>query len=368
LIVTAGSGISGFSGGLIPPTPTSLSGTSSTAKLYLNYTNKIQSLSPDIESVFAVVQQSGFIQDGNKVIQINGGMIGANFSAYAAAYGETFKAQTGSIPLNPTDEEVVIGQRVYDPENNGTVFAHVNDEVTLIWTNTTQLPYTNQTYTAKVAAVLPSIGGFSIIGPSDRDVYIPIDQARAFFGTDEVSSITVILKSSDNSTVSNVSKLITDCFANQVSVTSAAAVSSIVTTLTTTLDLFLGGVAAISLFVAGIGIMNIMIVSLIERTREIGVLKALGMKSGSVLRIFLYESVIIGTIGAIVGIILGWILSNAVTLALSASSAGLKISPILTPEVALLALGFGVCVSVMFALYPAWRASKLRPVEALRYE
>jgi putative ABC transport system permease protein len=135
--------------------------------------------------------------------------------------------------------------------------------------------------------------------------------------------------------------------------------------------LFLGGIAAISLLVAGIGIMNIMIVSLIERTREIGILKALGMKSRTVLTIFLGESVIIGLIGAVIGIVLGWILAS-VTARVLASGAfgggGFTITPLLTPEVLVGALAFGVGVSVIFALYPAWRASKLKPVEALRYE
>jgi putative ABC transport system permease protein len=124
--------------------------------------------------------------------------------------------------------------------------------------------------------------------------------------------------------------------------------------------------------VAGIGIMNIMIVSLIERTREIGILKALGMKSRTVLTIFLGESVIIGLMGAIIGIVLGWILANVTATVLGSgafgSGAGFTITPLLTPEVLLGALGFGVGVSVVFALYPAGRASKLKPVEALRYE
>jgi putative ABC transport system permease protein len=136
--------------------------------------------------------------------------------------------------------------------------------------------------------------------------------------------------------------------------------------------LFLVGIAAISLLVAGIGIMNIMIVSLIERTREIGILKALGMKSRTVLSVFLCESVIIGLIGAVVGIVLGWVLANGVAAVLSTgifgSSSSLSITPMLTPEVLLGALGFGIGVSIIFALYPAWRASKLKPVDALRYE
>jgi putative ABC transport system permease protein len=126
--------------------------------------------------------------------------------------------------------------------------------------------------------------------------------------------------------------------------------------------------------------MNIMIVSLMERTREIGILKALGMKSRTVLLIFLCESVIIGLIGAVVGIASGWGLANVVAIFLgrggifmgggnqSPGTGGLTITPVLTPLVFLGALAFGVGVSVIFAIYPAWRASKLKPVEALRYE
>ena len=110
LVITAGKngfGASGVlsSGSLIPSAPTSLSGTASAPKLYVNYTNEIQALSPDIESVVAVVQQSGFIQNGDKVIQINGGIVAVNFSEYINTYGDTFKAKSGTIPLTPSDTE-----------------------------------------------------------------------------------------------------------------------------------------------------------------------------------------------------------------------------------------------------------------------
>jgi putative ABC transport system permease protein len=118
--------------------------------------------------------------------------------------------------------------------------------------------------------------------------------------------------------------------------------------------------------------MNIMIVSLIERTREIGILKALGMKSRTVLTIFLGESVIIGLMGAVIGIVAGWFLAIVTASVLGSGvfggGGGFMITPLLTPEVLIGALGFGIGVSVIFALYPAWRASKLKPVEALRYE
>jgi putative ABC transport system permease protein len=346
-------------------------GSSSSAPLYVNYTDQINALSPDIVTSLAVIQKSGYIQNGSGVIMQVSTFVGVNFSQYASAYPTTFVAASGSIPLNPSDNEVVVGARVSDPRLNGTLFVQTNDDVIITWTNNTIAPFVNETYTAHVSAMLERIGGFGLGGPSDTGVYIPLSQAEKFFGSDQADEIIVKLKNSDAAMVNSTSKAITEYFGNQVSVISATAVQSLLSSIFSTVSLFLGGIAAISLLVAGIGIMNIMIVSLIERTREIGILKALGMKSRTVLHIFLTESVIIGLIGAIIGIISGWVLANVVALFLGRGGligSALTIRPVLTPEVLLGALAFGVGISVIFALYPAWRASKLKPVDALRYE
>jgi putative ABC transport system permease protein len=346
-------------------------GTSTSAPLYVNYTAQINSLSTKISTSLAIIQKSGYIENSSGYTRIVSSILGVDFSQYADAYPTTFISASGSIPLNPSDTDVVIGARVSDPRLNNTVFIGANAEINLTWTNNTRVPFVNETYTANVVAVLERIGGFGLGGPSDTAVYVPLSQAEKFFGTDQADMIIVKLKSSDPATVEATSKTITDYFGNQVSVISSTAVQSLLTTIFSTISVFLGGIAAISLLVAGIGIMNIMIVSLIERTREIGILKALGMKSRTVLYIFLTESVIIGLIGAAVGIISGWALANAVSLFLGRGGiigSALTITPILTPEVLLGALAFGVGISVVFALYPAWRASKLKPVDALRYE
>jgi putative ABC transport system permease protein len=346
------------------------SSSSSGFNLYVNYTDQIDALSPDIVSSFAVIQRTGYVETGNVNYPVT--IYGVNFSQYAQQFSKTFIAASGTIPLNPADNQTVVGSRVNDPGQNGTLLFNAGDNVGIVWTNGTTLPVINETYTAQVSGVLQKVGGFGIGGPSDEGVYIPLTQAESFFGTNQCDSIIVRLNSSDNATITNVSKAITDHFGGQVSVVSSTAVLSLLSTVFSTIQLFLGGIAAISLLVAGIGIMNIMIVSLIERTREIGILKALGMKSRTVLTIFLGESVIIGLIGAIIGIVLGWILANITARVLGSGvfggGGGFKITPLLTPEVLVGALAFGVGISVIFALYPAWRASKLKPVEALRYE
>jgi putative ABC transport system permease protein len=219
--------------------------------------------------------------------------------------------------------------------------------------------------------VIQEIGGFSFVGPSDQGVYIPISKAQSFFGTEQASMIIVQLKDSDKATIDQATKAITAYFKDQVNVISPNSVIDLLTTIVNILGLFVAGIAGISLLVAGIGIMNIMIVSLIERTREIGILKALGMKSRTVLSIFLAESLIIGLIGGILGIIAGWGLARVVAVIVERMfqvGSGLTLNPVFTPEVLLGALAFGIGVSVIFALYPAWRASKLKPVDALRYE
>lgn len=347
-------------------------GASSSFKLYLNYTDVITSLSPDVVGSFATVVQSGYMKVGDTVRYLPG-VAGLDFAEFAEIYSTTFVAADGILPLNPGEDEIVVGARVCDPQLNGTKFVEAGDEVTLVWVNATTLPVTNSSYVGRVAAVLSVIGDFGIAGPSDYGVYIPLSRAESFFGTDEAHAIIVRLKDSDNATVTAVSEAITDYFGDQVEVISSAAVIDLVSETVSTTSLFLGGVAAISLLVAGIGIMNIMIVSLIERTREIGILKALGMKSRTVLAIFLSEAVIVGLVGAVSGIGLGWLLANVASRVFVgssqvASSGGFVITPVLTPTVLLGALGFGIVVSVVFALYPAWRASKLKPVEALRYE
>ena len=341
--------------------------------LDINSTSEIDALSPLITSSMAVIDRAGFVDaDG---LNSSATFYGVDFNQYAMHYSTTFIAASGTVPTNPTNNDIVVGARIVDPQENGTKLFNVGDNVGIIWTNATTFTTTglivNETYSAQVTGVLQKEGGFGFGGPSDNGVYMPLSQAESFFGTNQCDYIIVTLKDSSNATITSVSKLITDHFDGQVTVISSTAVLSLLSTIFGTIQLFLGGIAAISLLVAGIGIMNIMIVSLIERTREIGILKALGMKSRTVLSVFLGESAIIGVMGAFLGILAGWILAN-ITSRLLATGAfggtGFKVTPLLTPEVFAGSLVFGIGISIIFAMYPAWRASKLKPVDALRYE
>ena len=128
---------------------------------------------------------------------------------------------------------------------------------------------------------------------------------------------------------------------------------------------FLGSVAAISLIVGGIGIMNIMLVSVTERTREIGIRKAVGATQQDILVQFLAEAMILTNLGGLMGILFGLAITSAVS---SVDIGGLTLDPVVEIDSVLLALGFSSLIGIVFGLYPARHAARLNPIEALRYE
>lgn len=137
-------------------------------------------------------------------------------------------------------------------------------------------------------------------------------------------------------------------------------------TITNVLTIFLGGIAAISLLVGGIGIMNIMLVSVTERTREIGLRKAIGARRRDILIQFLTESSLLSMFGGLIGIGLGWLIAFAVGLVAAANNT--ELVPAVGLDAILLATLFSTAVGLFFGIYPANRAANLEPVEALRYE
>jgi putative ABC transport system permease protein len=347
--------------------------------LYLNDTDTLEDID-HVESVVPLIVKTVQVEIGNETTPLT--VSGVDYQDYASVYDE-FEAERGTIPKEYENNVSVVGNSLYNPWDNGTYLYDVGDNLTLIWNYREGTTFIENRINTTVKAVLPEIGSFSIGGgPTDTGIYLPLEQFTEIFDTEEVNSFIVILDDDSQETINQVSEDIEDAFFDKVSVTSAKESIETIESAFGTIEVFLGAIAGISLIVAGIGIMNIMIVSVMERTREIGIIKSLGMKNRTILAIFLAESLLIGLIGSIGGIFTGWLLSNLFGRIIGGGGfappgagggggiggGGFNIVPVLGIDLVLQALFFGVLVSVIFGLYPAWRASRLPPVEALRYE
>ena len=216
-----------------------------------------------------------------------------------------------------------------------------------------------QKYT--VIGVLAARG--SVFGQdADNTVVVPITAAQQQFGITNVNAIYVSAKKPEFvpqvKSIANkilLSHLTVDDFTLQTQEQTLSTINSIISVLT----IALGGIAAISLLVGGIGVMNIMLVSVTERTREIGLRKAIGARRQDILAQFLLEAVMLSLFGGGVGILLGVGASILVSYFFIS---------VVTPWSVILAFGFSIAVGIIFGIAPALRASKLNPIEALRFE
>ncbi len=221
----------------------------------------------------------------------------------------------------------------------------------------------------KVIGITKAKGGTGFSNPDDT-IYIPISAAAKFLAGNTYVS-TIYVQASESSILADVQQQITELLLVRhkisnpqladFSTVNQADIVATASAVTGTFTILLAAIAGISLLVGGIGIMNMMLTTVTERTREIGLRKAIGARKTDISVQFLAESIMLTFMGGVLGVLLGWLISLAVTV-----FAGINTSISLSSV--LLAFGVSAGIGIVFGYYPARRAAGLNPIEALRYE
>jgi len=203
--------------------------------------------------------------------------------------------------------------------------------------------------------------GGTLSGDQDNQIYMPTTTAQRLLGSKELSSIIIKAVNADNVDLvkAKTQQTLRPAFGDEFTVFTQEQTLGILSSLLGTLTVMLAGIAGISLLVGGIGIMNIMLVSVSERTREIGIRKAVGARTYDILSQFVIEAVLLSVAGGMIGIAIGWLGSAALTRWVPTEVTWWAVA---------LAFFFSAAVGIFFGVYPAWKASRLDPIVALRYE
>ncbi len=315
-----------------------------------------------------------------------------NVDAVAPNYSTNFQVVVGSENMNSSvsgvtpeyweveNLEIASGTFFYEAEyQRGTKVAVIGSNVKeTLFVNTSPIGQRMRMsgLIVTVIGVLESEGG-GIPGMSADDaIYIPLTamqqavaQPRTAQGEKVISSIalTATEEKLAEQVVEDTTSLLRDRHRlgpgvdDDFRIMSTQEMAEMMTETTETLTLLLGAVAAISLLVGGIGVMNIMLVSVLERTREIGIRKALGAREQDIWMQFLVEAALLTFTGGIIGVILGWGISAFINLTD-------VITTVVSIDIVILAVSVAVGIGLFFGFYPAWNASRLNPIEALRSE
>ncbi|MCX8188748.1 MAG: ABC transporter permease [Nitrososphaeria archaeon] len=328
---------------------------------------------PGVENIVPVVSAQMRLAKANEMVQVS--IIGVDSIGLQTLLGE-IKLLDGEIYSPSATPLAVVGNSIAFSSTQQTQEVYVGQPIIL----EQQLGTSSRRITLQVTGVLDKYGASAFLS-IDNSIFVPIEYAMNIFNRRTYSYIIVKANSVEN--VNTVSEYLTTIYGRGINILNVQQITQAVSTIIGFFSVLLGSVAAISLSVAGLGIMNIMLVSVYERTKEIGLLKAIGFKDRNILIIFLSEALIIGIIGGILGLVAGAAASQIVPTLIStyftssASTSGaigaqgiasFTYTPIISLDLVGIALLTAISVSVFSGLYPAWRASKMEPIKALRYE
>ena len=260
------------------------------------------------------------------------------------------------------------GRYLQPGDSNTVVIGYSLAHDTFLQQITLNRPITIGSKTFKVVGIFAKSGGF---GGGDNAVYMPADQARDVITESLSRNIfnSIMVKVADQAKANKIAddiiqKLMQSRHVNtrtrDFTVTAFASIQQQISSITQAISLFLAAIAAVSLLVGAVGIANTMFMSVMERTRQIGLLKALGATDNEVMKVFIMESGLFGFVGGVIGIICGILISVLISV--------IGLSAVVTPQLLVFALAFSVFVGVLSGVAPARSAAKMNPVDALRFE
>jgi putative ABC transport system permease protein len=296
-------------------------------------------------------------------------LIGVDTSALFTMYKQ-LSLYSGSLPDSYDASAAAVGYSIAFPTGS-------SDQLTLNQMISITLGGSSSGSLTFLVKGIFSEYGRVLFSDIDATVFISLQSAQILLKTQYFSGLYVITNTAGD--VTTVQEEIESYYGTNVRVMNAGSMVSSVESITSQMTVFLGSIGAVSLFVAAVGITNTMFVSVMERTREIGILKALGYKPKQIMGMFLSEAALSGVVGGVGGTILGYVLSFILGGSLSmfggfgmggrpGQTSSTTFTPVFTPELVAFSLLFPIGIAVLAGLYPAWRASRMNAVVALKYE
>ncbi len=332
------------------------------SQLDVNYVNTI----PGVIAAYPYYRYPIFINSGGTSLLAT--LIGVDLNSLPILYNGLTVVE-GNMPVLGDTTGAVVGWSIANPIS-GTPL-NVNQMITM---TVGGISSKSQSYAVLATGILQQYGT-ALFANIDDSVFISFQAAQYLAKTQYFSGIYVVVDNTDD--VANVQDTMTTYYNQNVRVISSGQILSFIEGITSSLTLFLAGIGAVSLFIATVGIVNTMYVSVTERTREIGIMKAIGYRPKEIMTMFLSEAVLTGVIGAFCGLGVGYALSFLMGGMLSGFGGGLPggggpggitIQPMFSNDLIIFSLVFPIILATLAGLFPAWRGSRMNAVAALRYD
>lgn len=315
---------------------------------------------PNVVAVYPYYQYPASVVNGGETLQAT--VVGITLSSLPILY-QGLSVAEGAIPPSGSTTSGVLGWSIANP-TSGTPIG-LQQMVSLSLT----VKGKSFPYSVLATAILGQYGT-ALLADIDNTVYVTLEAAQFIGRTPYFNGIYVVVDNTSN--VSSVQGIIQTHYKDDARVISPGQILSSLQSVASETTVFLASIGAVSLFVGTVGIVNTMYVSVIERTREIGILKAIGYRQRQIMGMFLSEAALTGSLGAICGLLLGYILSFLVGGAIGGGprfgGAGGSIEPIFSVQLILFALTLPIALATLAGLYPAWRAARMGAIDALRHE